>query len=164
MARMFKRVGSGRVRASLARQELELLQTLPGELLTVLDSGDDDPAGERLFPPAYLQPEDAEAATEYQDLMHEELVTGKRSAADLVTESLERASRHGSRWSVDLSEEEAMAWLGVLNDVRLTLGVRLDIKDDLDGELDEADPRAPGLRLLYYLGSLEENLLEALAS
>lgn len=163
MARTFKPVGGGRVRASLAREELELLRNLPGELRTVLDAGATDPATERLFPPAYHQTEDAEAAAEYRRLMNEELVAGKQAAADLLAESLERAARHGSRWSVDLTEEEALAWLGVLNDIRLTLGVRLEIKDDLDGHLDESDPRAPGLRLLYYLGWLEELLLEAVA-
>jgi hypothetical protein len=162
MARTFKPVSGGRVRANLAYEELELLRNLPDELRTVLDAGAADTANERLFPPAYLQPEDADAADEYRRLMHEELLANKRAAGELLTESLGRASRHGSRWQVDLSEEEAMAWLGVLNDIRLTLGVRLEIKEDLDGEIDESDPRAPGLRLLYYLGWLEENLLEAL--
>lgn len=163
MSRTFKQVGGGKIRASLAREELELLRNLPDELRTVLDAGDEDPATERLFPPAYHEAEHADAATEYRRLMQEDLVAQKQAAAKLVSDSLERVSRHGSRWSVDLTEEEALSWLGVLNDIRLTLGVRLDITDDLDGEVDDLDPRAPGLRLLYYLGWLEEHLLEALS-
>ena len=64
--------------------------------------------------------------------------------------------------TVELTEEEAAAWLGVLNDLRLALGVRLDITEDFDGDVDAADPRAPALRLLSYLGWLEEQLLDAL--
>jgi hypothetical protein len=65
---------------------------------------------------------------------------------------------------VDLTVEEATAWLGVLNDLRLALGVRLEITEDFDGQVDDADPRAPAMHLLSYLGWLEEHLLEALSS
>jgi hypothetical protein len=95
--------------------------------------------------------------------MHDDLLTTKIKALEVLGSSLERAERKGGRITVQLTEEEALAWLGVLNDVRLTLGVRLEISDDLDGDVDPADPRAPGLRLLYYLGWLEEHLVAALS-
>jgi hypothetical protein len=164
MGRAFKRVGSESIRASLSTDELDLLRSLPEQLKSVLEEGDADPANDRLFPPAYLDVEETEANEEYRRLMHAELVEGKMAALSLLASSLERAARRGSRWSVELSEEEALAWLNVLNDIRLTLGVRLDVTDDLDGDIDPDDPRAPGFRLLYYLGWLEEHLLAALSA
>jgi uncharacterized protein DUF2017 len=162
--RAFRRVGQGRVRAVLSRDEMDLLRGLPEQLRTVLDEAEADPANERLFPPAYLNTGDADAEAEYRRLMHSELVAARLGAIELVTASLQRATRRGQRWSVELSEDEALAWLGVLNDVRLTLGVRLEVTEDLDGEIDPADPRAPGFRLLYYLGWLEEHLVAALSA
>jgi uncharacterized protein DUF2017 len=163
VARSFRRVG-GNVRASLSHDELDLLRGLPEQLRTILTEGEADPATERLFPPAYLDDSEAEAQADYRRLSQSELLATKVAALELVKTSLERATRKGQRWLVELSEEEALAWLGVLNDVRLTLGVRLEVTEDLDGEIDPTDPRAPGFRLLYYLGWLEEHLVEALSA
>jgi hypothetical protein len=162
LARPFKRVGRGGVRLTLSEEELGLLRTLPEQLRSVLQEGDADPVNDRLFPPAYDDLADAEAAAEYQRLMHDELLATKLAAVDTVGATLERGASRGGRWSVELTEEESLAWLGVLNDVRLTLGVRLDVTEDLEGDFDPADPRAPGFRLLYYLGWLEEHLLAEL--
>ena len=164
MARSFRRVGADRIRASLSRDELDLLRGLPGQLQAVLDDGEADPVNDRLFPPAYLDAAEAEADADYRRLAHSELLRSKLSALELVTTTLERASRRGHRWQLELSEEEALALLGVLNDVRLALGVRLEVSEDLDGDVDPSDPRAPALRLLYYLGWLEEHLIAALAA
>ncbi len=163
MNHAFQRLGPTTVRASVTRDELKLLQTLPVQLREVLEQPDQDEALARLLPPAYEDPRESEANDEYQRLMHDELRSAKFGALDLLQDSLKRATRRGLRWSVDLSEEEALAWLGVLNDLRLTLGVRLGIKDDLDGEVEPDDQRAPGLHLLYYLGMLEEHLIAALS-
>lgn len=163
MSRAFQRLDPTTVRASVTRDELRLLQTLPDQLREVLEQPGKDAALARLLPPAYEDPLESEANDEYQRFMHDELRSAKLGALHLLQDSLERATRRGLRWSVDLNEEEALAWLGVLNDVRLTLGVRLGIKDDLDGEVEPDDPRAPGLHLLYYLGMLEEHLIAALS-
>ena len=154
MAGSFKRVGNDRVRVRLAHDEVAVLRGLPDQLRTVLGEGGDEPVNQRLFPPAYLDVADIEDDTEYQRLMHD----------DLVTDTLSRGSTSVRRWTVELTEEEATAWLGVLNDLRLALGVRLDITEDYDGDVDDTDPRAPAFRLLSYLGWLEEQLLDALQS
>jgi hypothetical protein len=159
----FERVGPEAVRLTVSGEELELLRNLPGQLGDVLGEGDADPAAARLFPPAYDDPADADAAAEYRRLMQDELLRGKLAAVETVRATLERAAKlRGARWSIDLDQDETQAWLGVLNDLRLTLGVRLGVTDDLDGEVDDDDPRAPGFHLLYYLGWLEEHLLTQL--
>ena len=162
MAGTFKRVGRDRVRVRLAQDELAVLRGLPDQLRTVLGEDEDEPVNRRLFPPAYLDVADIERDAEYRRLMRDDLVTEKLANLDLVTASLERGSASVRRWTVELTDEEATAWLGVLNDLRLALGVRLDITEDFDGDVDDTDPRAPALRLLSYLGWLEEQLLDAL--
>jgi hypothetical protein len=162
VAGSFKRVGDHRVRVRLAHDEVAILRGLPDQLRTVLGEGEDEPVNQRLFPPAYLDVADIEQDAEYQRLMHDDLVKEKLANLDLVTDTLARGSTSVRRWTVELTDEEAAAWLGVLNDLRLALGVRLDITEDFDGDVDDADPRAPALRLLSYLGWLEEQLLDAL--
>jgi hypothetical protein len=159
-----KRIGRDRFRVRLGAEEVAILRGLPDQLRSVLAQGEADPVLERLFPPAYLEPEDAERDTDYRRLVHDDLLKEKLANLEVVTSTLARGSTSVRRWSVDLSQDEAMAWLGVLNDLRLALGVRLGITEDFDGEVDESDPRAPGLHLLSYLGWLEEHLVEALAS
>jgi hypothetical protein len=162
LAGSFKRVGNDRVRVRLAHDEVAVLRGLPDQLRSVLGEGGDEPVNQRLFPPAYLDVADIEHDTEYHRLMRDDLVKEKLTNLDLVTDTLARGSTSVRRWTIELTDEEATAWLGVLNDLRLALGVRLDITEDFDGDVDDADPRAPALRLLSYLGWLEEQLLEAL--
>ena len=164
MAGSFKRVGNDRVRVRLANDEVAVLRGLPDQLRTVLGEGEDEPVNRRLFPPAYLDVADIEHDAEFHRLMHDDLVAEKLANLDLVTGTLARGTSSVRRWTVELTDEEATAWLGVLNDLRLALGVRLDITEDFDGDVDDSDPRAPALRLLSYLGWLEEQLLEALQS
>ncbi len=164
MAASFKRVAGDRVRVRLDRAEVAVLKGLPDQLRGVLAEGADEPVNQRLFPPAYLDVADIEHDAEYQRLMHDDLVKEKLANLDLLSASLERGSAGVRRWTVELTAEEAAAWLGVLNDARLALGVRLDITEDFDGEVDDTDPRAPAFRLLSYLGWLEEQLLDALQS
>jgi hypothetical protein len=164
LAGSFKRIGNDRVRVRLANDEVAVLRGLPDQLRTVLGEGGDEPVNRRLFPPAYLDVADIERDAEFQRLMHDDLVSEKLTNLDLVTDSLARGTSSVRRWTVELTDEEATAWLGVLNDLRLALGVRLDITEDFDGDVDDTDPRAPALRLLSYLGWLEEQLLEALQS
>jgi hypothetical protein len=164
LAGTFKRVGKDRVRVRLAQDEVAVLRGLPDQLRTVLGEDEDEPVNRRLFPPAFLDVADVERDAEYRRLMHDDLVKEKLANLDLVTASLERGSPSVRRWTVELTDEEATAWLGVLNDLRLALGVRLDITEDYDGDVDDTDPRAPAFRLLSYLGWLEEQLLDALQS
>jgi Domain of unknown function (DUF2017) len=162
LAGAFKRIGRDRVRVRLAQDEVAVLRGLPDQLRTVLGEDEDEPVNRRLFPPAYLEVADIERDVEYRRLMHDDLVKEKLSNLDLVTATLDRGSASVRRWTVELTDEEATAWLGVINDLRLALGVRLDITEDYDGAVDDTDPRAPAFRLLSYLGWLEEQLLDAL--
>jgi hypothetical protein len=123
-----------------------------------------DPVLERLFPPAYPEAEDVDRDAEYHRLVHDDLLQEKLANLDVVTSTLDRGTPSLRRWTIDLTEDEAGSWLGALNDLRLALGVRLGITEDFDGDIDPSDPQAPALRVLSYLGWVEENLVEALSS
>jgi hypothetical protein len=149
--RRIDRTRAGEVRLRLPREERELLRGLPAQLRRLLDESPDDPSLERLFPPAY---EEADSESEYRGLMGDELLDGRLRALHVLEETLDQDR---------LTAEQAQAWLTGLNDLRLVLGTRLDVKDEtlLDG-LRPDDPRAPELALYAYLSWLQEQLVEAL--
>ena len=146
--RAIERLPDGHVALRLSAPERDLLRGLPGQLRSLLDSGSDDPSLRRLFPPAYAEDEEAEA--EYRGLMHGELL-GKHREALAV---LERTAD-----SEELGPEEVDAWLAALNDLRLVLGTRLDVTEDLyDSDVDPGDAE---LGVYLYLTWLQEQLVEA---
>jgi hypothetical protein len=150
--RRIERTPRGDIRLRLPRDERALLRSLPGQLRRLLVEAPDDPSLERLFPPAY---DDAESEAEYRGLMGDELLEGRRRALRVIEETIDRDR---------LTKEQAEAWLTALNDLRLVLGTRLDVTDDMLLErLRPDDPNALEISLYAYLSWLQEQLVEALA-
>lgn len=145
--------GGGRFRVDLQPWERDLLRTLPGQVRELL--GTDDPALERLFPPAYLKPDDAERAEEYRRLMRDDLLASHRGALEALEATADETS---------LDEAQLVAWLGALNDLRLVLGTRLDVSEDMGEEpFPPDDPRAESFALYRYLSYLQETVVAALS-
>ena len=118
----------------------------------------DDPALARLLPDAY--PDDPAAAGEFRRYTESGLRSGKVAAARTVLATL---PEDGGR--VRLSADEAQSWLRSLNDIRLALGVRLEVTEDRDAMLKRASqggPQAAGLWIYDWLTLLQETLVEAL--
>jgi hypothetical protein len=135
----------------LPDEERAILRELPGQLRELL--GTDDPSLHRLFPPAYA--DDIEHETEYRHYMGDDLLESHRRALEVMEETID-AER--------LDEEQMTGWLGALNDLRLVLGTRLDVSEDLYEEgIAPDDPRAPAFALYSYLGWLQEQVVDALA-
>jgi hypothetical protein len=150
--RRIERTPRGDIRLRLPRDERALLRSLPGQLRRLLVEAPDDPSLERLFPPAY---DDAEDEAEYRRLMGDELLEGRRRALRVIEETLDQDR---------LTKEQAETWLTALNDLRLVLGTRLDVTDDMLLErLRPDDPNALEVSLYAYLSWLQEQLVEALA-
>ena len=148
-----ERAADGGVELRLTREERALLTGLAGELLVLLDGEPGDPALRRLSPPAYDDEQDEDA---YRELTGGELLAGRREALELIARTAEQER---------LSLEEADAWLRALNDLRLVLGTRLDVKEDTFlEELRPEDPRAPALAVYGYLSWLQEQLVAALSA
>ncbi|MDR3034322.1 MAG: DUF2017 domain-containing protein [Kitasatospora sp.] len=118
----------------------------------------DDPVLARLLPDAY--PDDPAAAGEFRRYTESGLRSGKVAAARTVLDTL---PEDGGR--IRLSLDEAQAWLRSLNDIRLALGIRLEVTEDRDAMLERAGqggPQAAGLWIYDWLTLLQETLVEAL--
>jgi Domain of unknown function (DUF2017) len=148
--RHFQRKGDN-VRLRLDAHERVLLSDLLDELEGLLDDPD-DPELRRLFPPAYSERADDE---QYRSLVRNQLVSGRAK---------ELATVRATLVSETLDLEQADQWLRALNDMRLVLGTRWDVTEQLDYEqLDLDDPRGRELAVYGYLSWLQEQLVEALA-
>jgi hypothetical protein len=145
------RTRRGEVRLRLPDPERELLAELAADLRARLDDDADDPELRRLFPPAHAESELDEA--EYRDMVRGDLLDGRRAALSTFEATLDRKQ---------LSDAELDAWLRVLNDLRLVLGTRLDVREDtFTRRLDANDPDAPELAVYAYLSWLQEQVVGA---
>ncbi|MEU5033832.1 MULTISPECIES: DUF2017 domain-containing protein [Streptomyces] len=180
---------------SLAVQLLELIgpgdQPADGEdpLAALFAEGPSkppaDPALARLFPDAYGGPEGAagaagagkpeeeqelrERSAEFRRFTEMDLRTGKRDDALAVVRTLDALSPAQDGGAVlTLTGDECLSWLRSLNDLRLTIGTRLEVSDEDQGEegslyrLPDSDPRKPMVMAYLWLGALQESLVETL--
>ncbi len=120
----------------------------------------DDPVLARLLPDGYR--DDPDAAREFRKFTESSLRSAKAEAARTLLATLPPGGG-----KIKLSAEHAEAWLRSLNDVRLALGVRLGVTEDLDGlDSDVAldDPRFAYVLFIYqWLAELQDSLLTALS-
>jgi len=107
----------------------------------------EDPALKRLLPDAYT--EDDEAAARFRRFTERDLRERKRLAAVMVGQALAPLGAAGGM--VTFTGAQVDQWLGFLNDARLTIGARLDIREDNHRELADLpddDPRG-GMYAVY---------------
>jgi ribosomal protein S6 len=151
-----RRERDGTYSVRLSEPEQMVVKSLLAQLRTLLKveggAGEltEDSGIRRLFPTAYPQREDLEA--EYVGMVRDELLAQRLAAIDRVEETIVLPS---------LDEEQLATWLRTLNDLRLVLGTRLDVSEDM-GPIDPEDPDAPALAAYEYLGWLLENTVQAL--
>lgn len=150
-----RRTRRGDFELGLGSKERDVLRALPAQLRELIEHEDpsSDPAMARLYPPAYL--DDPIENLEYERMATDELTAGRRASIDSMEASI-GAER--------LTEEQVLAWLGVLNDLRLVLGTRLDVTEETtDDDFPIDDPRAPAWALYGYLTWLVDGIVRALA-
>jgi len=155
------------MRVTLAEPELEWLRRLPDDLRAMLSSrnaGPDDAVMTRLFPRAYLDPTEEQAERDWEEFVQPELLRERLAALELLRESLDRAKpAKGDLLEIVLVDDEVSAWLGVLNDTRLVLGIQLGVTEETDYEqLDPEDPNTPIYEVYYWLTSLQGELVDEL--
>ena len=113
-----------------------------------------DPAVARLFPPAYE--DDPLRNLEFETNLRGAPRTGKLEAIDTV----ERTANAST-----LTEDELLAWVGVVNDLRLVLGTRIEIAEEASEEdFPPEDPRHEAYRVYQFLGYLLQEMLEAMGA
>jgi uncharacterized protein DUF2017 len=187
VATRFVRSAEGTITCSLAGEEAVVLTNLLGQLVELLSDdrvergetgGDDelarligrmgsteppsDPALHRLLPPAYA---DEEQAGEFRRFTEADLRTAKVDGAQALIDDLGDASQ-SDRVTLSLDDDEALTLLRTLNDLRLTLGTRLEVSEDDPDDRFEALPEDDPVRWTFevyaWLGWLQETLVEAL--
>ncbi|MFB6890600.1 DUF2017 domain-containing protein [Kitasatospora sp. NPDC056327] len=193
MAGLFESAGGGSAVLALDELEASVLRSLEVQMLELIGPGPGgdgegdadplaalfaegpteapaDPALARLFPDAYGDPERPsdeearEAAAEFRRYTELDLRARKRDDALHVVRSLDGLGGEGGL--VELDAAAALRWLGALNDLRLTLGVRLEVTDEDEQGLyglPDGDDRKPLVMAYLWLGALQESLLEAIA-
>jgi hypothetical protein len=150
-----KRTRKGEFLLRLTTSEREALRGVPGMLRDLLRDGDPatDAALQRLFPPAYV--DDPERSAEFAHMVHDDLLAQRMAAVDTMERTIE-ADR--------LSEDELSAWLSAINDVRLMLGVRLEVTEASTSlDFGDDDARAASYAVYAFLSWLEEDVVSALA-
>ncbi|MCL2541126.1 MAG: DUF2017 domain-containing protein [Nocardioidaceae bacterium] len=184
---------SKRVIATLSALEADLLRSLAAQLVELIhneraatSTGSDpledlldfsgpttepeDPVLQRLFPSAYH--DDEEAAGEFRRYTEGGLRDSKSKAAESIIDALEEAGLPPDPndpdlvIDVELDEGAALTWMRAMADLRLALGVRLEVEeDDQDywDSLPDDDPRAQAHHLFEWLGYLQETLIDAVA-
>jgi hypothetical protein len=175
----FTRGIGGRIVLRLDELERRILTDLVGQLVELVAPEPPDPDADplarmvgidevaerpddavllRLFPDAYR--DDAVAAADFRRFTERSLRETKSANAAAVLDSLERSGT-----KVTVRDEQAPAWLGTLNDLRLVIAGRLGLDEDNHDSflaLPEDHP-ARGVYLAYdWLTFLQETLLQAM--
>ncbi len=186
----FRPTRGGGARASLAPAEASLLRSLVGQVISLIapdgppapqaadgplaeweaeltgpaeatgqTQASDDPVLARLLPDGYR--DDPQAAQEFRKYTESGLRSAKQQAA---REMLDTLPGDGGR--IQLSRDQATAWLKALNDVRLALGVRLNVTEEFEDQwsrLGPDDPQWAAYEVYAWLGAVQESLVQALA-
>lgn len=172
----------GKITVSVAAEEAQLLRLMLSDLRALLGSDPDkpadplaaltgmsetgmsqdvdrptDPALARLLPDGYR--DDDEAAAEFRRFTQSDIRESKNAAADALLQTL---PEDGGR--IRLTDEEAAAWIGALNDLRLVLGTRLDVTEDIEpfGGLPPDDRAAAPYAVYHWLTGLQDDLVNCL--
>ena len=141
-------LSDGRYRLRLGGRERALVGALCADLEQLIEA--DDRAVPRLFPPGHRT--DAATAEEFDRLARDELVAGRLAALRTVVGTLDAKF---------LDQEQLSAWCGALNDLRLVLGERLGVTEDMDESLFAT---SPDHAVYAWLTWLQAATVDALAS
>ena len=110
-----------------------------------------DPAVARLFPAAYR--DDPLRNLEYETSLGDAPRSGKLQALDTV----ERTANARA-----LSEEDFLTWMGVVNDLRLVLGTRIEVTEESTEEDFAAGSPRDAYHVYQFLGWVQQEMLFAL--
>src|SRR5579859_1037745 len=190
----FRPTRGGGVRAALAPAEASLLRSLVGQVIMLIapdgppprPAGDpnpntgaaltgdlldweleldhqpetpEDPVLARLLPDGYR--DDPDASQEFRKYTEPGLRSAKQQAAQEMLDTLPEAGG-----KIQLTRDQAQAWLKALNDVRLALGVRLNVTEEFEEQwsrLAADDPQWAAYEVYAWLGAVQESLVQALA-
>jgi hypothetical protein len=147
------------VRWTLGEVEVDLLRTLTTSLAQLLAGRDPhDAAVQRLFPATVVGDDDADE--ELRGLIHDDLAGVKQAGLDALVALLDGGERRGATLRVELSPEDTLLVLGVLNDIRLAIGARIGVTELDRGQVERDSTLGQRLAVMDHLGLWQELLLE----
>ncbi len=152
MSAPIRRRRDGRYSIKLDPSVRAVLVTMSEQLAPALSP--DDPMTKRLFPPAYPSQIDGSAEQEYRDLVDAALLNHHREALAVVAKTAHAEV---------VTDSELSGWLSAIGSMRLVLGTRLDVSEDMETP-DPEDPAAPEYALYELLGQLQYLIVEVLAA
>src|ERR1044072_2444995 len=120
----FKGARDGSGVGALDEGEGEALRGGPEQLRALYQGSDPDPARERLFPRAYLDPTEEAAEEQWAALVHPELLRQRLAGPERVLPPRDGGLTKGKRTQVSPPPDDVNLWLGVLNDARLAFATR----------------------------------------
>jgi hypothetical protein len=173
----FRRSVTGRISVRLDQVERGLLRTLAEQIIELVEPDvsnvdpleaivginpqaevPSDPALARLLPAGYQ--DDDEAAAEFRRFTDQSLRANKVQSARTVLADLADDDER-----VKVPADHVDPWLMYFTDVRLVIGTRLGISDELSAleltELPDDDPRAGMAHIYDWLTFLQETLVRA---
>ena len=175
----FRSMRGGGVKAVLAAAEASLLRSLVSQIMDLVEPDaakatdldeleallqadaaqtPSDPVLARLLPDGYR--DDPDAAGEFRKYTELSLRASKHENAQMMLGAL---PEDGGK--IQLTAEQAQAWLKALNDVRLALGTKLGVSEDFEEQWDglsAQDPRRTAFEVYAWLGAVQESLVRAL--
>ncbi len=152
MSAPFKRKRDGSVAVRLPPNIRTILSHLALQLVPSVEAR--DPMTERLFPPAYAGAEDAGREEGYRQLVDVALTNHHRGALEVLAATAEAEV---------LDQQQLEAWLSGLESLRLVLGTRLDVTEDMEPPAAD-DPRSDEYSLYDLLGHLQALVIDVLAA
>jgi hypothetical protein len=151
--RPLRRVGDS-FEVALDEGQRGVLEHLAEEFHELLasETPSSDASMQRLFPPAY--PDDLLENLDFERAMGGDLLAGKLAAH----QTLRRTARAGR-----VDEDELLAWMTAVNDMRLVIGTRIDVQEESTPSDFSDDPeREMSFQLYVFLTWLLEAIVEAL--
>jgi hypothetical protein len=147
-----RRRRDGRFAIKLDPSVRAVLVTMAEQLSPILSP--DEPMTRRLFPPAYADDDEKGNELEYRKLVDGALINHHREAFAVMAATAQADL---------LTESELNAWLSAVGSLRLVLGTRLDVSEDMEAP-DPEDPTAPEYALYELLGQLQFLMIDVLAA
>ena len=145
-SREIKKLSEDRYKLDLHPQIRQLLSDLKQTTLDHIEEG--SPAAKRIYPIAYSG--SAEMEMDFEKLTRKPLMNHHRENLALFESSLSKSV---------LTQNEVLAWIGSLNDMRLVLGTALDLDEDQPSPSAD-DPNYEGYVIYDLLTYLQGVLIE----
>jgi Domain of unknown function (DUF2017) len=146
-----KRRRDGRYAIKLDEDIRTVLAELAKQMIPAVESR--DPMTRRLFPPAYPGESLSDVEADYRELVDVPLTNHHREALTVLADTAHADT---------LSQSELDAWLSAVSTMRLVLGTRLDVTEDMPAPAPD-DPSAAEYGFFEFLGQLQFLIVEVLA-